>query len=399
MPEKNELYVSMFGKFTLEYGDRKISCSGNRSKLIWNILAYLLSHRGESVSQEELISLLWNPKKNDTPAGAVRTAMHRARTLLGELSEDPSIQFIISKNGGYIWNPDIPVVLDAERFEQLANAANASADDVEESLAALELYTGKFLSAQASEMWVMPIQMYYHNLYESLLDRVIPLLEKGDRCDTGVDLCRRALQIDPYSEKVYQHQMRLLLAEGDRQEVVRIYEDMSKLLLSTFGIMPDPQSRALYWEALRQDKSANVITPEAAREQLCEQGEINSALICDYDFFRMMYQAQARTIVRSGQVIHTALLTLKGRNKREVSEKSMELAMDNLEKHMGYSLRKGDLITRCSSTQFMVMLNSANYENSCRVCQRLIAGFEKKYPHSPVCVDYFVQQLIPSTLS
>ena len=181
--------------------------------------------------------------------------------------------------------------------------------------------------------------------------------------------------------------------------MVRVYEDMSKLLLSTFGIMPDPQSRALYWEALRLDKSANVLSPEAAQEQLCEQGEINSALICDYDFFRMMYQAQARTIVRTGQVIHTALLTLKGRNKREVSEKSMELAMDNLEKHMGYSLRKGDLITRCSSSQFMVMLNSANYENSCKVCQRLIAGFEKKYPHSPVCVDYFVQQLIPSTLS
>lgn len=389
----------MFGKFSLEYGDRKISCSGNRSKLIWNILAYLLSHRSECVPQEELVSILWNPKKNDTPAGAVRTAMHRARTLLAELSDDPSAQFIISKNGGYTWNPDIPVTVDAERFEQLANAADAAGNDIDACLAALELYTGKFLSVQASEMWVMPIQMYYHNLYESLIDRVVPFLEKGDRCDAGIDLCRRALQIDPFCEKFYQHMMRLLLAEGDRQEVVRVYEDMSKLLLSTFGIMPDPQSRALYWEALRQDKSANVISPEAVREQLCEQGEINSALICDYDFFRMMYQAQARTIVRSGQVIHTALLTLKGRNKREVSEKSLELAMDNLEKHMGYSLRKGDLITRCSSSQFMVMLNSANYENSCKVCQRLIAGFEKKYPHSPVCVDFYVQPLVPSTNS
>ena len=98
-------------------------------------------------------------------------------------------------------------------------------------------------------------------------------------------------------------------------------------------------------------------------------------------------------------MIHTVLLTLKGRHKREISEKSLSLAMDNLEKHLMGALRKGDVITRCSSSQFMVMLPSANYENSCKVCQRFISGFEKKYPHSPVYVDYYVQALVPSTLS
>ena len=127
--------------------------------------------------------------------------------------------------------------------------------------------------------------------------------------------------------------------------------------------------------------------------------EISGALICDYDFFRMVYQSQARTIVRSGQVIHTVLLTLKPRTKREVSDKSLTLAMDNLEKHMSQTLRKGDVITRCSASQFILMLPSANYENSCKVCQRFISSFEKKYPHSPIYVDYYVQALAPSTRS
>ena len=159
------------------------------------------------------------------------------------------------------------------------------------------------------------------------------------------------------------------------------------------------ESRTLYREALNSVQNGTVVSPEAAQERLCEQGEISGALVCDYDFFKMLYQAQARAIVRSGLVIHTALLTLKNRNRREVSPRSLALAMDNLEKHLTGALRKGDVITRCSASQFMIMLPSANYENSCKVCQRFISSFEKKYPHSPIYVDYYVQALIPSTRS
>ena len=393
------LNVQMFGRFSMTYAGRQISCNSSRSKLIWNILAYLLCHRGEFVSAEELISIIWKQEKNDNPAGAMRTAIHRARTMLGELTGDASVQLLVSKNGGYFWNPDVEVVVDTEEFDRLVKAMQDGDENSETCLAALKLYEGKFLPMQGSEMWVMPIQAYYQNVYEALIDRAVPILEKAGRHSEGVALCRKALQIDAYSEKIYQYLMRFLLVENDRQEVVRVYEEMSKLMLSTFGIMPDQESRALYREALQTDTRSSVITPEAAMEQLSEQGEIKGALVCDYDFFRMMYQSQARTIVRTGQVIHTVLLTLKPRGKREIAEKSLTLAMDNLEKHMSQTLRKGDVITRCSASQFIVMLPSANYENSCKVCQRFISAFEKKYPHSPIYVDYFVQALAPSTKS
>ena len=390
------LKIQTMGKFTFTYGERQLICS-SRSKLIWNILAYLLCHRGEFVSTEELISIAWNQEKNDNPAGAMRTAIHRARSLLKDL--DPDLDFLISKNGGYMWNPEVEMDVDIDRLDKLASAVNADPEDLTSCLAALDLYQGKFLPIQASEIWVMPIQTYYHNVYEWLLHQALPCLEKNNNTEDGIRICRQAISIDPYAEKNYQHLMRFLLTEGDRQEVVRLYEEMSKLLLSTFGIMPDQESRSLYRQALESVKNTSVITPEDARNDLCEQGAITGALVCDYDFFRIMYQAQARTIVRSGQVIHTVLLTLKSRQKREVSEKSLALAMDNLERHMCRALRKGDVITRCSSSQFLVMLPSANYENSCKVCQRFIGSFEKKYPHSPIYVDFYVQALDPSTRS
>ena len=393
------LYVQMFGEFSLTYADKQISCQGNRSKLIWNLLAYLLIHRGEFVPAEELIYVLWKHEKNDNPASAMRTAIHRVRAMLNDLVGDASVPFLIFKNGGYMWNPEVNTVVDTDTFEKLVASVSDSEDAIGAHLAALDVYRGKLLALQSSELWVMPLQTYYHNLYEALVDGVAPLLEANGRRDECIRLCSQALAIDAYSEKIYQHLMRSLLAKGDRQNVIRTYEHMSKLLLSTFGVMPDQESRALYREALSADAQVGAISPEIAQEQLLEQGEIHGALVCDYDFFKMMYQAHARAIVRSGQVIHTVLLTLKPKGPRPVADRSISLAMDNLENHLRAALRKGDLIARCSSSQFMIMLLSSSYENSCKVCKRFIASFEKKYPHSPLCVDHYVQAMIPSTQS
>ena len=98
--EQKILHVQMFGKFSLTYGDNQIDGGTNRSKLLWNILSYLLCHRGEYTQAEELTAALWRPEKNDNPSGAMRTAIHRARNLLHELMPDCTSQFVISKSGG-----------------------------------------------------------------------------------------------------------------------------------------------------------------------------------------------------------------------------------------------------------------------------------------------------------
>ena len=390
----------MFGRFSLSYGDKQISCENNRSKQIWSILAYLIYNRGKTVTSEELMSLMWNNEKSDNPPGALRTAMHRVRSLLESLMPEAGKKLLTYKNGGYMWNPDIEMFLDISEFEKqisLLSGENEEAD-VEAYIAALNLYDGDFLAMQASDAWVIPIQVYYHKIDESIIGKALPALEKAGRSSEAEVICRKALQIDQYSEPMYQHLMRFLLAMDKRQEVVTVYEDMSKLLLSTFGVMPDQESRALYREAL-QTVTSRVLAPEMMMEQLTESGEIKSALICDYDFFRMLYQAQARMIARTGDAIHIALLTLKSRGAKEVSQKSIALAMDNLEAHMSHSLRKGDVITRCSGSQFIIMLPQANYENSCMVCNRFITSFERKYPHSPVYVEFFVNSVLPATNS
>ncbi len=398
--DSDVLHVQMFSTFTLTYKNVSIRCDNNRSKRIWALLAYLIYHRGKTVSSDELMSLLWSSDKSDNPAGAMKTALHRARALLDTLYPGAGHNMLLYKNGGYSWNTDIPAVIDTDEFEALLSDRQASdaesANEAARYSKALSLYVGDFLSMQSSETWVMPIQTYYRNLYVEALSRAMPILQKEGQLREAADFCRRAIQIDPYEEEFYRHLMRCLLALDQRADVVTVYEDMSKLLLSTFGVMPDQESRSLYREALRT-VNTHVLAPETLLEQLTEAGTIRGALLCDYDFFKMLYQAKARMLARSGDAIHIVLLTLQSRQKQNFAKRSIELAMDNLEEHLCTALRKGDVISRCSASQFVIMLPQANYENSCMVCRRFIESFEKKYPHSPIRIDFFVHSLTPST--
>ena len=57
------LQVRMLGSFSIRWMDNaELSDNSNRMRKIWLLLAYLI-YRCACVSQEELISLLWDEKK------------------------------------------------------------------------------------------------------------------------------------------------------------------------------------------------------------------------------------------------------------------------------------------------------------------------------------------------
>ena len=53
-----QLTVSMLGRFELRVGDVKIDDEINRSRKMWNLLAYILMHRDKIIPQQEFIEVL-----------------------------------------------------------------------------------------------------------------------------------------------------------------------------------------------------------------------------------------------------------------------------------------------------------------------------------------------------
>ena len=393
------LQIRMLGEFSLRSGDRVINDSDNRSKKVWLLLSYMIYCRNRTVPQDELVGLLWGKEESSTnPLNALKTMFHRVRSLLNQLDPGAGHVLIIRREGSYAWNPDVPLSLDVDDFEALYKAAAAAADEEEQLslyLQALDLYQGDFLQKLSSEPWVVPISAYFHNLYVQAALAALPMLEARNRKEEAVALCRKAVQLEPYYEALYQHLMRCLLDLGDQRGAIVVYEDMSEMLFSNFGIMPAEELRALYREAARtvNDQTVSIGT---VLDQLREDSGPRGALFCEYDFFKVLYQAEARAISRSGDAVHVCLLSASGENGADLPKRSLDRCMENLQVLVRSNLRKGDIASRCSVSQFILMLPQANYENSCMVCERIIKAFFRQYPHSPAELRYSVQPLEPN---
>ena len=390
--------VQMLGGFTIRRGDNRVDDQSNRMRKVWLLLAYLIYHRSSTLTQEHFLNLLRSKGEDGAdPAGNLKALFYRARTLLNQLDGSAGHELIIRKGGSYQWNPDIPLELDVERFEQLCRssaAAETEEDCLTCGLQAIALYGGDFLPKLSSEAWAMPIAAYYHRLYLETVEKALDLLTRAQRWEEAANLCARALQIEPYSEALYQQQMRSKLALGDRAAVLTIYENMSELLFANFGIMPSDESRALYREAGRATEDTSL-PAGLVRDLLREPDAAKGALFCEYDFFKLLYQAQARALIRSGDVIHIGLFSVRGVGDKPLARRSLDRAMENLKELVVANLRQGDVVTKCSVSQLIVMLPQANYENSCAVCQRLIRAFGRQYPHSPAEIHFSVQPLEP----
>ena len=398
------LQVQMLGQFTLRYGDRTISDSDDRtisdsddrSRRVWSLLAYMLYNHGRSFAQEELIHLYWsNSEKSADPGNALKSIFHRIRTALDKLQPGLGRLLIRRKAGRYFWNNAMPLSLDIEDFEAHFHAAEAAGDDdvrLAEYQSALALYAGDPLPRMTDEIWTIPIVAYYHSLYTRAAAGAIELLEKQERTAEAVALCRRAIHIEPYQEDLYEHLMRGLLRTGDMKGAMSVYEEMSEQLFAHFGVMPSETLRTLYRQATRTVND-RTLTMDEVCSQLEEPAPHGGAMVCEYDFFKILYRAEARSIARNGHSANICLLSVSGKDGEMLARRSLDPAMNNLQVLVQNNLRRGDVIARCSISQYIILLPQANYENSRMVADRLVSAFYRRYPHSPARLRYTVQPL------
>lgn len=393
-----DLHVTMLGNFSLRLDTQTVDSDSNRMRKVWLLLAYLIYNRNHRSSRTRFLELICSDgEETEDYTGRLKALCYRARTLLNQLGEKVGHDLIVYKDGSYEWNNEYPIVLDVEEFDRLCTAA-AKEQDSDARLAlylqAFDLYRGDFLSKLSMESWVMPITAYYHQQFLASIEDALSIVEARSDWETAERLCRRALAIEPYSETLYQYLMRCLIAKADRSGARVAYEQMSEILFDNFGVMPSEESHALYREACRETNE-QTLHIGAVRDQLREAEAARGAVLCEYDFFKLLYQVQARAILRSGEVIHIALLSLHGRDDKPLSRRSLDCAMENLQNVTMRNLRLGDVVSRCSQTQLVVMLPQANYENSGMVCQRIIKAFCRQYPHSPADIRFSVQPLEP----
>ena len=386
----------MLGGFSITIGPNSISDKNNRSKKPWMLLEYLIAFRDRELSQNELIELLWPEDDSDNPAGALKTLMFRVRKLLADL-DFTDHEMIIQRRGTYAWNPDLKCTVDIDVFEELCNQAHdEELDDSERIqcyLDAIDVYKGDFLPKSSLEPWAIPLNTYYHTLYLKIVHEVTDLLAQTGHFNTIVEICQRALQIEAFDEPLHYKLINALYKSGNSHGALEQYNNTMNQFLNQFGITPSDGLKSLYKEITKTSKSVTTDI-SIIKENLREESRMPGAFFCEYEFFKDIYRLECRAAERSGDSLFLCLFTLSAVNGDVPPLKHLSRAMETLKYALQYSLRRGDVFSRYSVSQYILILPTATYENAEMVMKRAANRFHKEYTRKDIFLSYSAQPLL-----
>ena len=386
------IQIQMLGGFTVRQGGREAVIAG-RSKKLCLLLAFLILERQHPVPTEKLIGVLWEGQAPGSGAlNSLKAILHRARTSLDQLGEGTGRSLLLSREGCCQWNPEVPLALDVERFYTLCHQASCQEDCLSPGLEALELYRGEFLPGLDSHPWAVFKREELQRSYLQTALAVLPLLGAQSRWTEAEELAGNASILDPSREELCRWQMEALRHLNRREEAVQVYEVFQERLLAHLGVMPSDPLRALYRE-VRRDWDPRAISPVTLLERLREPPQ-PGALLCEYDFFRIICHSMVRMAGRSGEPLHIALLSVTGAGDAPLPRHSLDRCMDNLQGTILSHMRQGDAAARCSASQFVLLLPQASYENGLQICTRITRAFTRQFPHSPAVLRFSVQSLL-----
>ena len=305
--------VQMLGRFVIRRGSQEVSVSGRSQKLCL-LLAALIWERDRPLSYHELTQLLWaETGHGPNPVNALKAILHRARLCLDGLGEGSGRSLLLHRDGGLQWSPQVPLTLDAEQFSLLTHEAGQPLGE-DQALAlqmeALSLYQGRLLPMLDGCPWTAGRAEPLHQTYLQTVFRTLPVLERQSRWQDAAQTAGAALALEPCRDDLCLWQMRALLQLERRTEAVQVYESFQERLLSQRGVIPSDELRALCRKA-RQDSDPSLLTPDTLQERLAEP-PFSGALLCDFDFFRVLCHAAARRAGREAAPVHSALISLSG---------------------------------------------------------------------------------------
>ena len=402
--DKIELYVSVLGKFSIrrpasgEDGAEGLRSLENIPQRQRNLLQYLCVFHDKEINQEELIDALWATGMDvQDPVNTLKNTLYRTRQLLEELGFPDGKQLLLYRHGSYAWAPEVRITVDAEEFDrfyaQYAAAPNTPLG-LKAALRALELYKGDFLPGATDALWTVSPRTYYHGQYLKLAREAAAQLYKEGRLKEATELCSAATTADPYDEELQLLMLHLLHDSGLTQTAIQHYDKISKMFMEQLGVTPSQELSEYYYKLTQNDESREL-NLSVIRAQLLENEPVTGAYFCEYFVFQNMYRLIARSTVRTGQAIQLAMTILYDRDGEPLSTKRCGEAMDALHNAIYHVLRTGDVFTRFSRDQYLIMLPSSSHENAAVALERVLANYRRSLSGMTTQVQYSILPVLP----
>ena len=251
--------VRLFGELEALDGGVPVPVRGAKQRAL---LALLALQRGQPVSADRLIDLLWGDGQAANPANALQAQIGQLRRTLGPAA-------ILTTEAGYALAAG-PDEVDVVRFEQLVAKGQRLAADGEMEPASAAL--GEALRLRRGEPLAEFTYAGFFDAERAHLDELtLVAIESRAGADLGLGrhgelageleaLCRE----HPLRERLWELLILALYRSGRQAEALRAYTEIRDRLVGELGIDPGSALRELQARILAQDPSLGPASAPAS---------------------------------------------------------------------------------------------------------------------------------------
>ena len=391
-----QIEIKMLGRFAILVDGADIASQLSKSKKGLALLQYLILQEGASVPNQQLYEVLWPSESSSNPESALKTLISRMRVILGKYSEKLS-RCIVTDRGSYRFNMALGLDVDLYEFKRIQSVLAVKRTIEEEDMPlyehAVTLFTGDLLSdGNGQESWASAQHIELHREYLKLVYRYLDELERLEKYDEITYVCRKALEIDSFDEKLHISLMNAMLKQGSINEALMQHRHATEIYYKYLGMQPTEGIQEFYKKIISADKSL-----DESLSFICDELKSTSknvgAFICEYAIFKEIYNLQVRNLERIDMKVYVMLVMLRSMDGKQIEPIKLNNMMNGLQEIMRVSLRKGDVVSQFSASQFALLLPMQAKENGTIVMERIKKGFYKRYSRSNVILSYRISNL------
>ena len=385
----------MMDHFLIFIDEKKTEHLAAKSKKGAALIQYLILNEGEPVQNSKILNALWDEEKSANPENALKTLVSRLRVLLNQI--DPSLgACIVSDRGAYHWeclpNMSIDLYEIDDIFKRLSENTISESEQRKLYNILLEKYAGDLLQGSEKNKWALAKATTLHNKFIAAIYAYIELLKTHDQHADIVSVCRRALDIDSFDDRLHMELMSALIRINRTGEALVQYKHVVQLNYRYLGVQPSEDLQEFYKQIVSAGKTLDF-NLESIRNELRESGERRGAFVCEYTVFKEIFNLQMRNLERLGATMFLAIIMISPYNDKEIDSMRQDNIMNGLMEILSQNLRKGDTITRFAPTIFALLLPTVNYNTGGMVLERIKRVFYRKYPNSNIVFNYRVGPL------
>lgn len=246
--------VKLFGGLEVMVGERSVREKDWRKRKARMLFAMLALERGRQLSREQILEHVWPDMPEDRAKNNFYVVWSTMKSALMGGASGPCLY--VENTGGLCSIVRDAVRSDVDEFEEClvtARQAEAKGDakiGIEAYQRMATVYRGELLPGDLYDDWFAPIRDRYRLDFVASMLRVVDLLlERDDPCEAAV-YARRAIEVDPFREDLYQALLKCQIAAGQRSAAIETFVACKTQIAEELGLDPAPETVALYQQIL-----------------------------------------------------------------------------------------------------------------------------------------------------